>query len=65
MIYSSSTIPEYEEVSCKCGYKLENNFDEYEIYQMKMGNFFGTELPTRPTWRCKTCKTISIIQKKI
>ena len=63
MIDRPSTITDYNELPCKCGFTMENNFDEYEIYQMKMGKIYGTELPNRPTWRCKTCKTISILQK--
>lgn len=54
---------EYKEVACKCGYTYENNKDEFEIYRMRMGSILGQELPRKPVPRCKTCKTVSIVER--
>ncbi len=54
---------EYKEVPCKCGFTCEKNRDEFEIYHMRMGSIMGKELPLKHVKRCKTCKTISILQR--
>lgn len=55
---------EYKEIPCECGYTYENDANEFEIYEMKMGSLFGKELPKKSVPRCKTCKKISILKKK-
>lgn len=54
---------EWREVSCKCGFTYENNKEEFEIYPMKIGSFMGQELPKKLVPRCKTCKTISFVER--
>ncbi|HMG14877.1 MAG TPA: hypothetical protein VK590_05500 [Saprospiraceae bacterium] len=54
---------EYKEVPCKCGFTYEENKKEFEIYHMRMGTFMGQELTKKPVPRCKTCKTISILER--
>lgn len=54
----------YNEVPCKCGHTPENNHEEFEIYEMRMGKMWGKELPHKSVFRCKTCKEVSMIQKE-
>lgn len=53
----------YKEVSCKCGFTYEKNKEEFEIYNMKLASIRGQDI-RKPVPRCKTCKTISILQRE-
>jgi len=55
----------YNEVPCKCGHTPENNRQEFETHQMRMGMIFGKELPTKSVLRCKTCKEVSIVRENV
>jgi|GEM_PF-6980829 len=54
----------YNEVPCKCGHTPQENCQEFEIYEMRMGKILGKELPTKSVLRCKICKEVSLLQKE-
>lgn len=54
----------YHEIPCKCNFTHEKNPEEFELFPMKMGTVMGVELPPRPTLRCKTCKTVSLVKRE-
>ena len=60
---SEHQMNKYKEIPCKCGFTYENNKDEYETYHMRIGSIRGKELPKKPIPRCRTCKTISLIER--
>ncbi len=55
---------EYSEVPCECGFTPEKEKNQFEIYYMRMGSIMHKELPKKPVLRCKTCKKISILERK-
>jgi len=56
-----SYAPVYKEKPCECGYTYENEPDNFEIYNMRMGKYLGAEILPKAIPRCKICKTISIL----
>lgn len=55
---------EYKEVPCEYGFTYEKNREHFEIYHLTMGTIMGMELPKKAVPRCKTCKKISLLERK-
>ena len=55
---------DWKEIPCKCGFTSENDREEFELHEMEMVKWMGEyQPPKKIVTRCKTCKTVCIIQR--
>lgn len=58
---------EFTEVPCECGFTSKENRDKFEVFEIEVCTSKIhplTIFPKKKVLRCKTCKSISILERK-